>query len=158
MPPPPLKQTLGMENSLSCLSHKRMTLTNSFHFMCRKLSNVFQCFCQVKPGKEFSKEITGYQWSCRKKYKHFHSITFEVLKGMRIRLCKFKLLFLQFLAKSIQSGTWKSTKVLLLNKYCCVVNGPESYRLIPSRAAPREPALGTPVPRSCLPASAGPSA
>lgn len=28
--------------------------------MHRKLSNVFQSFCQVKPGKEFSEEITGH--------------------------------------------------------------------------------------------------
>lgn len=117
MPPPTLKQTLGMKNSLSSLSHKRMTLTNSFHSMHRKLSNVFQCFCQIKPGKEFSKEITGCQWSCMKKYQHFHSTTFKVLKGMRIRLCKFKLLlFLQFLEKITQSGTRKSTEVSLLNK------------------------------------------
>lgn len=156
MPPLTLKQTLGMKNSLSCLSHKRMTLTNSFHSMCRKLSNVYQCFCQVTPGKEFSKAITGYQWSRMKKYQHFHSITFKVLKGMRIRLCKFRLLFLQFLAKSTQTGTWKSTKVLLLNNYCCVVNGPESYRLNPSTAVPRQPVLETRC--SCLPASAGPSA
>lgn len=106
-----------MKNSLSSLSHKRMTLTNSFHSMHRKLSNVFQCFCQIKPGKEFSKEITGYQWSLMKKYQHFHSITFKVLKGMRIRLCKFQLhLILQFLAKITPSGTWKSTEVSLLNK------------------------------------------
>lgn len=119
MPPPTLKQTLGMKNSLSCLCHKRMTLTNSFHSMHRKLSNVFQCFCQVRPGKEFSKETTGYQWRRMKKYQHFHSITLKVLKGMRMRLCNFKLLFLHLLAKSTQSGTWKSTKVLLLNKHCC---------------------------------------
>lgn len=126
MLPPTLKQTLGMKNSLSFLSHKRMTLTISFHSMHRKLSNVFQCFCQVRPGKEFSKETTGYQWSRMKKHRHFHSITSKVLKGMRIRLRKFKLLFLQLLAKTTRSGTWKSTEVLLLNKYCCVVNELES--------------------------------
>lgn len=158
MPPLTLQQTLGMKNSLSRLSHKRMTLTNSFHSMHRRLSNAFQCFCQVKPGKEFSKEITGHQWSSIKKDEHFHLIIFKVLKRMRIRLCKFKLLFLQILTKSTQSGTWTSTKVLVLNKYCCVANRPESYRLIPSRAVPRQPALGAPVPGFCLSALAGHSA
>lgn len=78
------------------------------------------------------------------------SITFKVLKGMRVRLGKFKLLFLQLLAKPTQSGTRKSTKVLPLNKYCCVVNEPKSQRLIPSRAAPRQPVVGIPAARSCL--------
>lgn len=46
--------------------------------MHRKLSNIFQRFCQIKPGKEFSKEITGYQWSRMKKipalsFNHFPS-------------------------------------------------------------------------------------